>query len=251
MIYIVSIFRCSVSFCCCAHPVQCDLKICDFGLARFVDVATEGPAQAMTEYVVTRWYRAPELLLASDEYTAAIDMWSAGCLIAELYTRKPIFPGRDVKNQIEVVCQLVGKPSPEEIKEIPNRRAREFLGSLPDIPRADLRQVLPDACPLAIDLITKLLQFDPKHRLSAPDALDHAFVAEFRDEETEIEADHKLKFQTLEPPNEKELGREGIRRLMWDEMLKFHPSARLREPPSALLAAKKIQSMAEALPNSR
>jgi mitogen-activated protein kinase 1/3 len=197
----------------------------------------------MTEYVVTRWYRAPELLLASDEYTAAIDMWSAGCLLAELYSRKPIFPGRDVKNQIEVICQIVGKPTSEEMKEIPNRRAREFLTSLPDFPKADLRQLLPDACPQAIDLITKLLEFDPRNRLSANAALEHPFVAEFRDEETEIEADRNLRFQTLEPPNEKDLGREGIRRLMWDEMLKFHPSARLREPQSALLAAKKLQAL--------
>jgi serine/threonine protein kinase len=221
---------------------NCDLKICDFGLARYVDPA-EGPAQAMTEYVVTRWYRAPELLLAGEEYTAAIDMWSAGCLLAELYTRKPIFPGRDVKNQIEVVSSVVGKPTREQIQNIPNRRAREFIAGLPDDKGIGLISVMKDACPEAIDLVTKLLQFDPNDRLTASQALEHPYVAEFRDEESETTAHSSLILESLEPPNEKKLGREGVRRLMWDEMLKFHPSARLREPASAAIAEKKVQSV--------
>jgi mitogen-activated protein kinase 1/2 len=207
---------------------------------------SDGPAQAMTEYVVTRWYRAPELLLACDEYTTAIDMWSAGCLIAELYTRKPIFPGRDVKNQIEVVSQVVGKPTKQQMKNIPNRRARDFIAGLPDAPRANLAELMKGACPDAIDLVGKLLQFDPKDRLSAALALEHPYVAEFRDEESEISADPNLSLDSLEPPNEKKLGREGIRRLMWDEMLKFHPQARLREPPAAAAAEKKIQALSTA-----
>jgi serine/threonine protein kinase len=224
---------------------NCDLKICDFGLARYVDPA-DGPAQAMTEYVVTRWYRAPELLLAGDEYTAAIDMWSAGCLVAELYSRKPIFPGRDVKNQIEVVCRIVGKPSHEQMRNIPNRRAREFISGLPVAGRIELASLMKDACPAAIDLVTRLLQFDPADRLTAAEALEHPYVAEFRDEESEIPAHPNLTLETLEPPNEKTIGREGVRRLMWDEMLKFHPSARLREPDSAVLAEKKVKDVTAA-----
>lgn len=203
----------------------------------------EGPAQAMTEYVVTRWYRAPELLLAGEEYTTAIDMWSAGCLIAELYSRKPIFPGRDVKNQIEVVTKILGKPSKAQLKSIPNRRAREFIASLPDSEPGDLSEVMKDACPAAVDLVKRLLQFDPQDRLSAAEALAHPFVAEFRDEATEINADPSLSLEALEPPNEKKLGRDGIRRLMWDEVLKFHPGAQAREPPEAAAALRKVQAL--------
>lgn len=222
--------------------MQCDLKICDFGLARYVD-PSEGPAQAMTEYVVTRWYRAPELLLAGDEYSTAIDMWSAGCLIAELYTRKPIFPGRDVKNQIEVINRIVGKPSKQQMKNIHNRRAREFIASLPETPRVKLSELMKGACPDVVDLVERLLQFDPEERLSAAQALEHPYVAEFRDKDSEICADPSLSLESLEPPNEKKLGRDGIRRLMWDEMLKFHPDARLREPPAAIAAERKVQAL--------
>lgn len=222
--------------------MQCDLKICDFGLARYVD-PSEGPAQAMTEYVVTRWYRAPELLLAGDEYSTAIDMWSAGCLIAELYTRKPIFPGRDVKNQIEVINRIVGKPSKQQMKNIHNRRAREFIASLPETPRVNLSDLMKGACPDVVDLVERLLQFDPEERLSAAQALEHPYVAEFRDKDSEICADPSLSLESLEPPNEKKLGRDGIRRLMWDEMLKFHPDARLREPPAAIAAERKVQAL--------
>jgi mitogen-activated protein kinase 1/3 len=200
----------------------------------------------MTEYVVTRWYRAPELLLAGDEYSTAIDMWSAGCLIAELYTRQPLFPGRDVKNQIEVISGIVGRPTKQQLKNIPNRRAREFIAGLPDTPPANLADLMKGSCPDVVDLVQRLLQFDPNDRLSAAQALEHPYVAEFRDEESEIDAVPSISLDSLEPPNEKKLGRDGIRRLMWDEILKFHPDARLREPAAALEAERKVQAVVAA-----
>jgi len=80
---------------------NCDLKICDFGLAR-----TTSETDFMTEYVVTRWYRAPELLLNSSEYTAAIDVWSVGCIFMELMDRKPLFPGRDHVHQLRLLMEV-------------------------------------------------------------------------------------------------------------------------------------------------
>ncbi|KAE9450426.1 hypothetical protein C3L33_17677, partial [Rhododendron williamsianum] len=80
---------------------NCDLKICDFGLAR---VTSE--TDFMTEYVVTRWYRPPELLLNSSDYTAAIDVWSVGCIFMELMDRKPLFPGRDHVHQLRLVIEV-------------------------------------------------------------------------------------------------------------------------------------------------
>lgn len=191
---------------------------------------------------MTRWYRAPELLLASDEYTAAIDMWSVGCLLVELYSRKAIFQGRDVKNQIELICKVVGKPTAKEIESIRNKRAREFLYRLPDTKRINLRDVLPGACNDAVDIIEKLLQFDPTKRMSADEGLAHPYVKEFRDSLSEATAT-QVDSNKLEPPSERKLGRAGIRRLMWDEMLKFHPEARAREPFSAKEAEKKVLAM--------
>lgn len=80
---------------------NCDLKIADFGLAR-----TTSETDLMTEYVVTRWYRAPELLLNSSEYTSAIDVWSVGCIFAEIMTREPLFPGKDYVHQLKLITEV-------------------------------------------------------------------------------------------------------------------------------------------------
>ena len=80
---------------------NCDLKICDFGLAR-----PTAENEYMTEYVVTRWYRAPELLLNSSDYTAAIDVWSVGCIFMELMNRKPLFPGKDQVHQMRLLTEV-------------------------------------------------------------------------------------------------------------------------------------------------
>ncbi|XWS71768.1 hypothetical protein CRYUN_Cryun03dG0167000 [Craigia yunnanensis] len=80
---------------------SCDLKICDFGLAR-----TTSETDFLTEYVVTRWYRAPELLLNSSEYTAAIDIWSIGCILMEIIGREPLFPGKDYVQQLGLITQV-------------------------------------------------------------------------------------------------------------------------------------------------
>lgn len=80
---------------------NCDLKIADFGLAR-----TTSETDFMTEYVVTRWYRAPELLLNCSEYTAAIDIWSVGCILGEIMTRQPLFPGKDYVHQLRLITEV-------------------------------------------------------------------------------------------------------------------------------------------------
>lgn len=74
---------------------NCDLKVCDFGLARSAQFDEENNAGFMTEYVATRWYRAPEIMLTFKEYTKAIDVWSVGCILAEMLSGRPLFPGRD------------------------------------------------------------------------------------------------------------------------------------------------------------
>lgn len=81
---------------------NCDLKIGDFGLAR-----TTSETDFMTEYVVTRWYRAPELLLNCSEYTAAIDIWSVGCILGEIMTREPLFPGKDYVHQLKLITEVL------------------------------------------------------------------------------------------------------------------------------------------------
>lgn len=93
---------------------NCDLKICDFGLSR-ADIPELYEAGAMTDYIATRWYRAPEILLGSENYNTSVDMWAIGCIFAELLTRKPFLPGTDSENQLKKIVEMIGSPDKETI----------------------------------------------------------------------------------------------------------------------------------------
>ncbi len=94
---------------------NCDLKICDFGLARgFRDREHDDPN--LTDYVVTRWYRAPEVVLLASEYTKAIDVWSVGCILCELVGRKALFTGKDHLDQIKKIIDVLGMPSEADLQ---------------------------------------------------------------------------------------------------------------------------------------
>lgn len=149
---------------------NCDLKICDFNLARAGDASPD-----LTEYVITRWYRAPELLLTCRTYSAAVDIWSVGCILAELLMRKPLFPGQDYMHQLGLIIQVLGSPSEEELSFIASSRARRYMQQMPRRPRIPFSTLFPTASPLAIDLLEKMLVFDPTKRISIDDALRHPY----------------------------------------------------------------------------
>lgn len=95
---------------------DCTLKLADFGLARFFQDGVDSTNSACTDYVTTRWYRAPEILAGWTTYGSAIDMWSVGCILAELFLRKPLFPGSDTMKQLEVISSYLGKPEESFIR---------------------------------------------------------------------------------------------------------------------------------------
>nr|DAD38500.1 TPA_asm: hypothetical protein HUJ06_009141 [Nelumbo nucifera] len=140
---------------------NCDLKICDFGLARITS-----ETDFMTEYVVTRWYRAPELLLNSSEYTAAIDVWSVGCIFMELMDRKPLFPGRDHVHQLRLLMELIGTPTEADLGFV-SENAKRYIRQLPCHIRQSFTEKFPHVHPAAIDLVEKMLTFDPRQRITA------------------------------------------------------------------------------------
>lgn len=94
-------------------------------------MATTKKNKKKTEYVVTRWYRAPEVILNASEYTKAIDIWSVGCIIAELLGRTPLFPGEDFLDQVQRIISILGTPSAEDMKYIGNKDAIKYIKSLP------------------------------------------------------------------------------------------------------------------------
>jgi mitogen-activated protein kinase 15 len=127
-------------------------------------------------------YRAPEILLGSTSYTFGVDMWGAGCILAELLAGRPLFPGSSTLNQLDRVLEVTGRPSPAELAACCSPYAAALLDSLPGArahaPRP-LRDRFPGAPPEALDLLRRLLCFSPAQRLSAAEALRHPYVASF------------------------------------------------------------------------
>lgn len=115
----------------------------------------------MTEYVATRWYRAPELLLSWKEYNTSVDMWSIGCILGELLLRKPLLPGESLLNQLNLILNLVGTPSDEDLMGIASDRARSYIKSLPKSNGLQFETLFANSNPLIIDLLKKLLVFNP------------------------------------------------------------------------------------------
>lgn len=145
------------------------IKIADFGLAR--EVSSLPP---FTDYVSTRWYRAPEVLLQSSSYTPAIDMWAVGAVLAELFTLCPIFPGESEIDQLYKICCVLGPPDWTSFPEL-RSASRLFDISCFDITPANLSDVIPNASSEAIDLIKQLCSWDPLRRPTADQCLQHPF----------------------------------------------------------------------------
>jgi len=196
---------------------ECHIKVGDFGLARSVANTKEGSSPVLTDYVATRWYRAPEILLGSTKYSKAVDMWSLGCIFAELLTGKPLFPGTSTLNQLNKVLELTGKPNSEDIESIQSNLASTMLESMPAIKTKSFKAMFPNASSKALDLLQKLLQFNPNKRITVEEALEHPYVAFFHHPEEEIVCDRVIKIPMDD--NHKYTVKE-YRQKLYDDILK-------------------------------
>ena len=120
----------------------------------------------MTDYIATRWYRAPEVILSWKRYTTAIDVWSVGCILAELINRKPLLPATSEEEQILLITDLIGNPQDDLVEQITIPKNKEFIQSLPRRKGKDFKTLFSSANPEAIDLLKKMLTFDPSKRIT-------------------------------------------------------------------------------------
>jgi mitogen-activated protein kinase 1/3 len=199
--------------------LNCDLKLCDFGLARGL---SRLDAIEMTDYVVTRWYRPPELIMLNKHYDTSVDVWSTGCIFAELLNRKPLFPGSNYLSQLQHIVGIVGIPDGIlSSSSFQNKDAVEFLLNLKLQKKDDnsLQSAIPNSTdPLTADFLGCMLQFDPKKRLSAADLMRHPYLSKLHDPNDEPVSDSQFdwEFDAVET-----LNRDDLRRLFVAESKEF------------------------------
>ena len=201
---------------------DCHVKLGDFGLARTLNSGKQGLNGVITDYVATRWYRAPEMLLGSINYGKPIDMWSVGCILFELLVGRPLLPGKSTKEMIVFMFEVTGVPDRKEYDEVKEECEIQIeydnLLSERIRRRKTIKQLVSGYCndPVAIDLLGKLLLFNPKKRLTAEEALEHPYVADFHNVEEEIVCDHKIRIPL---DDNVKYGQEDYKRKLYDVVL--------------------------------
>ncbi|ORX49538.1 Pkinase-domain-containing protein [Hesseltinella vesiculosa] len=197
---------------------NCSIRICDFGMARSLVQDASVGLGSMTHYVVTRWYRAPEIMLSNRSYGKAIDIWSAGCILAELLGKRVLFKGSDYVDQLKRIIAILGLPEDTSFWDQGTtegvmdyiKQLRNADGDPPATTSIDFQELLPNSSADGIDLLTCLLQLDPSKRLTAAQALQHPYVLEMHDPLDERTCKTDFDFDSFEYIQDEQILRQCI-----------------------------------------
>jgi len=168
-----------------------ELKLADFGLARAFGI----PVRNYTHEVVTLWYRAPDVLLGSRKYSTQVDVWSVGCIFAEMVNGRPLFPGSSEQDQLLKIFKALGTPTAKswpQMLDLP-----EYKASFAQYPPQPFKKLVRKLDPVGIDLLTRMLQYDPNKRLSAEQAMKHPFFHDLRAQSAQMNKQVMMRQQMM------------------------------------------------------
>ncbi|KAE9551636.1 hypothetical protein FO519_005164 [Halicephalobus sp. NKZ332] len=176
---------------------NCLLKIADFGMSRSVaQCKQQSSRNPLTQYVMTRWYRAPELLFTLPSYDTKVDIWSAGCIFAEMVQRRQLFPGKDGASQIKMVVCYLGTPEEEVVSKVRMSAVKKVITDCGQRKALPWTVILPKATPQAVALIDKMLQVAPWKRCSAENALEAPYLDPYHVPENEPVGNTQIQVDT-------------------------------------------------------
>lgn len=229
---------------------KCKVQIADFGLARSILQPPKEDAPCLTEYIATRWYRAPEIVLGSQQYSKAVDVWSVGCILGEMMHGEAIFQGKSTLHQVKLILKLIGIPTKEELDSIDNETAWIVVNSLKLGSQTNWDSFFPMACSEALSFIKECLRFSPQDRPTIEELLLHPYLSQYSGREKEIikkepiimkiDEDEKLTIKEYRNALYKDIAlkkRQGVIRSLKKDNLKFK---KIQNKPSKVKAHSPI-----------
>lgn len=209
------------------------LKLADFGSCRGIY-----SKQPYTEYISTRWYRAPECLLTDGYYGPEMDLWGAGCVMFEITSLYPLFPGSNETDQINRIHKVLGTPVPEILAKFKSKGASHISFDFPPQKGIGIQQLVPHASPEALDLMIKLLKYDASERITAREAMRHPYFKEVREQELKQQQnDPKPQAVTLPGPSSTQAQTTSVQQTV--------PQASLQQPSLVSQASQPQQQLVQ------
>lgn len=198
---------------------DCSVKICDFGLSLIIT-----PTQTQSDkyfYTSARGYRAPETMLGTSFISKAVDIWSVGCILAEMISNRQFITGKNDFDELSSIIKIVGSPSSEDLLSITEEPIKRHIRSLGHKCKVPLYQIFPNAEQVALDLLDRMITFSPSERIAIKDALCHSFLHRYRDEDNEPVASVPLNIQS----EVDRLTSREIRKKIYNEAVKYHTTS--------------------------
>ena len=220
---------------------NCDLKICDFGLDhckikdddKTVQNLIDNPSlpieysnsiiyddskRELNDKNISKWYRAPEAILSPESYDKPVDIWSIGCILAELLGRQPLFPADNYLDELQKIISVLGSPSENDLEFITDQKIKNFVLRLAKRTKQSFNLMFSNANPVALDLLGKMLTFNPKKRYTVEQCISHPYFEGLHDPEQEPTADSHFDFSY----DKDSLSKEKLRNMIYEQSLHFH-----------------------------